>query len=86
MDGHPLIELAHMLYKVCLTIVNKERRLMEVPWKFSPSYLVCKRGFRDLILHLVHNVISHTFTRWALIFSPMVTLFIVGERFAGRSS
>ena len=49
MDGHPLIELAYMFYRVCLTIVNEERRLMEAPWKFNPFYPTCKGGFRDLI-------------------------------------
>ena len=82
MDGHPLIELAHMFYRVCSTIVNGERRLVKTPWKFNPLYLARERGFRDLIQRLSHNVISHTFARWALVFSLVVALFIARERFA----
>ena len=39
MDGHPLIELAHVFYKARSTIVNGERRLMESLRKFRPLYL-----------------------------------------------
>ena len=63
MDGHPLIELAHMFYRVRSTIVNGERRLMETPRKFNPFYLVREKGFRDLIQRLAHNIISHAFAR-----------------------
>ena len=86
MDGHPLVELAHMFYRVYSTIVNGECRLVEALWKFSPLYLARERRFRDLIQHLAHNVISHAFTRRALVFSLLVALFIAGERFAWRSS
>ena len=48
MGGHPLIELTNMLYRVCLTIVNEEYRLMEVQQKFSPFYPACKGGLKDL--------------------------------------
>ena len=86
MDGHPLIELAHMFYRVCPTIVNGERWLVEAPWKFSPFYFACEGGFRDLIQRLVHNIISHAFARRSLVFSPVVVLFIAKERFIRRSS
>ena len=86
MDGDPLIELAHMFYRVRLTIVNGERRLVETSRKFGPLYLVRERGFRDLIQRLAYNVISHAFARRAIVFSLVVTLFIVGERFARQSS
>ena len=49
MDGHPLIELTHMFYRIHSTIVNGEYRLMEMVRKSSPFYLVCEKGFRDLI-------------------------------------
>ena len=86
MDGHPLIELAHMFYRVHSTIVNSECRLMETLRKFNPFYLARERGFRDLIQCLAHNVISHAFARQALVFSLVVVLFILGERFTWRSS
>ena len=43
MDGHPLIELAHVFYTVYSTIVNGERRLMESSKKFRPLYLARER-------------------------------------------
>ena len=86
MDGRPLIELAHMFYRVCATIVNEERRLMETSQKFSPFYLARKWGFRDLTECLVHDVVSYAFARWAIIFSSVVRLFVAGERFTRRSS
>ena len=55
---------------------------METPWKFSPLYLARKGGFRDLTERLVHDVVSYIFAGWAIIFSSLVKLFIVGERFA----
>ena len=86
MDSHLLVELAHMFYRVCPTIVNEERRLMETSQKFSPFYPACKGGFRDLTERLVHDVVSYTFAGWAVIFSAVVRLFIAGERFARWSS
>ena len=82
MDNHPLVELAHMFYRVRSTIVNGERRLVETPRKFSHLYLACERGFGDLIQHPAHNIISHAFVRRAFVPSLMVAFFIIGERFA----
>ena len=42
-DSYPLVELAHMFYRVRSTIVNGERELMELPRKFCPLYLVRER-------------------------------------------
>ena len=86
MDVYPLIELAHMFYRVRSTIVSGERRLVEAPWKFSPLYPTRERGFRDLIQCLAHNIISYAFARWALVFSLVVALFIAGERFIQLAS
>ena len=86
MDSHPLIELTHMFYRVRSTVVNGERRLVEMPRKSCPFYLVYERGFGDLTQRLAHNIISHAFMRWALVPSPMVVFFIVGEGFARWSS
>ena len=85
MDGHSLIE-AHMFYKIRSTIMNGEHRLMEMPRKFSPFYIAHEKRFRDLIQRLAHNIISHAFARRALVPSSVVAFFIVGERFAQRSS
>ena len=42
-DNPPLVELAHMFYKVRLTIVNGEHKLMEPPRKFGFLYLARER-------------------------------------------
>ena len=39
MDGHSLVELTYVLYRVRSTVVYSESRLMESPRKFSPVYL-----------------------------------------------
>ena len=86
MDDHSLIELAHMFHRIRSTIVNGERRLMETLRKFSPFYLARERGFKDLIQHLTHNIISHAFARRAFVPSPVVALFVARERFTQWSS
>ena len=42
MDGHHLVELTYVLYRVRLTVIYGEGRLMESPRKFSPLYLACE--------------------------------------------
>ena len=42
-DNHPLVELAHMFHRICSTIVNGERGLMESLRKFRPLYLALER-------------------------------------------
>ena len=85
-DSHPLVELAHMFYRIRSTIVNGECGLMELSRKFCLLYLACERRFGDLIQCLAHSVISQAFTRRALVSSPVVVFFIVGERLAWWSS
>ena len=85
-DNHPLVELAHMFYRVRLTIVSGERGLMESLRKFCSLYLARERWFRDLFQRLAHSIISQAFTRQALVSSLVVVLFIVGERLAWWSS
>ena len=83
MDGHPLIKLAHMFYRVCSTIVYGKHGLVEAPRKFSPLYLAREKGFRDLSQRPIHNVMSHAFARWALVFLLVVELFLVGDSLRG---
>ena len=42
MDGHPLVELAYVLYGVRSAIIHSESRLMESPRKLNPSILRVK--------------------------------------------
>jgi len=48
MNNHSLIKVAHMLYRIRLTIVNGECGLMESQRKFCPLYLARERWSRDL--------------------------------------
>ena len=54
---------------------------METPRKFFPLYPAHKGGFRDLTERFVHDFVSYAFAGWAVLFSSVVRLFIVGERF-----
>ena len=42
MDGHPLVELAYVLYGVRLAIIYGKSGLVEPPRKFSPLYIACE--------------------------------------------
>ena len=84
MDGHSLIEVAHMLYRVCLAIIHGKRRLSESLGEFYLLNSPYKRRPRDLIQRLAHNVVSHTFLRGALMPTFVVVLLFVGERLTGR--
>ena len=86
MDSHFLVEMAHMLHRVCTTIVNGERWLIESPRKSCPLNLVCEGRFGNLVQRLAHSIISQTFTRQALIPTFVIALFIVEERLAGWGS
>ena len=79
-------ELAHMFYRVHSTIVYGERGRMESTRKSRPFYFARERWFGDLIQHLAHSVVSQAFTRRALVSSPVVVLFNIGERVTWWSS
>ena len=59
---------------------------METSWKFCPLYPARKGGFRDLTERFAHDVVSYAFAGWAVLFSSVVRLFVIGERFPRRSS
>ena len=66
MDGHFLIKVAHMLYGVCPTIIHGKRGLSEPPGEFCSLNSAREKQLGDLIQRLAHNVVSHTFSRGAL--------------------
>ena len=84
MDGHSLIEVAHMLYGVCLAIIDGECGLSEPLGEFCSLNSSRERRLRDLIQRLAHIVISLTFSKGALMPMLVVVLLFVGERLAGR--
>ena len=73
MDSHSLIEVAHMLHKVHLTIVDGERWLMELLRKYWPFNLAHEGQLGNLVQCFAHSVISQAFARWAL-----VSTFVMG--------
>ena len=86
MDSHPLVELAHMLYKVCFTIVNGEDWLLEPSRKYGPFYVMRKRRLGELIQCPTHGIVSQAPKRWASTFRPLVMLFFMRECLAWRGS
>ena len=82
MDGHSLVEMAHVIHRVCSTIVNGERWLIQSPRKSCPFNLVHEGRFENLVQHLAHSVISQVFARRVLIPTFVMALLIVGERLA----
>ena len=83
MDGHSLIEVAHMLYEVCPTIIHGKRGLSGPPGEFCSLNSTRERRLGDLIQRLAHSVVSHTFLRGALMPTFVVVLLFIGERLAG---
>ena len=81
-----LFELTYMFYRIRSAIINGERSLMESSRKFCLFYPLCEGWLRNLTQCLFHNVSSHSFTRKAPAFSPVMALFIIGEWFAWWSS
>ena len=77
MDSHPLVELAHMLHRVCFTVVNGEGWLLEPSRKCSPFYVVHERGLRELIQCPAHDIVSQAPRRWAFAPTPPVVLFFM---------
>ena len=85
MDGHSLIEVAHMLYGVCPTIIHGKHGLSEPHGEFCSLNSTCERRPGDLIQRLAYSIVSHTFSKGALIPTFVVMLLFVGERLAGLS-
>ena len=82
MDGHSLVEMAHMLHRIHLTTVNGEHWLIESPRKSCPFNLVREGRLGNLVQCLAHSVIVQAFARRAFIPTFVMVLPIVGERFA----
>ena len=86
MDNHLLFKLTYMFHRIHSAIIHGERWLVESSRKFCLFYPPRERWLRNLTQRLFHNVSSHSFTRRASIFSPVMTLFVIGEGFAWWSS
>ena len=86
MDGHPLIELAHMLNWVGPTIVYSKHWLMEPPRERCPLYSTCKRRLGDAIQGLTHGIVGQALVRWAFVAVFTRPLFLVGKGLAQRGS
>ena len=85
MDSHPLVEMAHMLHRICSTIIDGERWLIESLRKSCPFNLVCEGRLGNLVQRLAYGVISQAFVMRALIPSFVVVL-LIEERLTGWGS
>ena len=83
MDDHSLIEMAHMLYEICLAIIHGKRGLSEPPGEFCSLNSSRERQLGDLIQCLAQSGVSHNFSRGALMLTFVVVLLFVGEKLAG---
>ena len=82
MGSHPLIKVAHMLYGVCFAIIHGKWGLSELPGEFCSLNSSCERRLGDLIQRLAYSVVSHTFSKGALMPTFVVVLLFVRERLA----
>ena len=80
MDSHPLVEMAHMLHRICSTIVDGEHWLIESPRKSCPFNPTREWWFGNLVQRLAYGVISQAFARRALIPSFVAVLLLIEER------
>ena len=85
MDSHPLVELAHMLHRICFTVVNGEGWLLEPLRKYDPFYVMRKRRLGELIQCPAHGIISQAPRRWASAPTPLVVLFFMRKSFTWGS-
>ena len=83
MDSHSLIEVVHMLYRVCLATIHGKRGLSEPLGEFFLLNSSRERRLIDLIQCLAHSVISQTFSKGALMPTFVVVLLFIGERLTG---
>ena len=84
-DKHSLIEMAHMLHRVCSPIVNGECWLMETPrrsYLFNPT---CEWRLGNLVQIFAHRIITQSFVNgtFATVFTMM--FFFIWEGFARES-
>ena len=86
MHSHSLVEMTHVLHRICSTIIDGERWLIESLRKSCPFNLVCEGRLGNLVQRLAQSVISQAFVRQALIPTFVMVLFIAGERLAGWCS
>ena len=86
MDGHPLIELAYMLYWVGSTIVYGKCWLMEPPRKHCPLYSMCEWRLGDAIQGLTHGVVGQALVGQAFVAAFARPLFLIGKSLARRGS
>ena len=82
MDNHFLFELTYVFYRIRSAIIHGKRWLVEPSTKLCLFYPPCKRGFRNLVQRLFHNVSSYSSARRAPAFPSMKILFLTREGFA----
>ena len=79
MDNHSLIEVAHMLYRIRLTIVDGERWLMGLSRKHYPFNLMHEGRLGNPVQCFAHSIISQAFAGRALVSTFVMMFFIVGK-------
>ena len=71
-----------MFHGVYITVINGEGWLLKSPRERSPFYAACERWFKELVQCPAHGIVSQAPRRWASVFVPLVTLFLMRESLA----
>ena len=75
MDSHSLIKVAHMLHRICSTIVDGECWLVESLRKFCPFNPAREGRLGNLVQHFAHSIISQASTSQAFV-SMFMAMFL----------
>ena len=86
MDGHSLVEVAHMLHRIRLIVVDGECWLVEPPREYCPLNVAREGRSGNLVQRPAHSIISQASAWRALVSTFMMVFFFVGKRFARWSS
>ena len=86
MDGHSLVEVAHVLYSICSTIVNGECWLVELPREYCPLNVTHEGQLGNLVQRLADSVTPQASSWRALVSMFMMVFNFVGKGFGRWSS
>ena len=86
MDGHSLVEVAHVLYSIRSTIVDGECWLVEPPREYCPFNVTREGRLGNLVQRFVDSVTAQASTWRALVSTFMMVFNFVGKGFGRWSS
>ena len=79
MEGHSLVEVAYMLYRIRLTVVDGECWLVEPLREYCPLNVARERRSGNLVQCPIHSIISQASAWQALVSMFMMVFYFVGK-------